>query len=562
MIAFALLIAGAVGAEPGSEPVLLDFTATWCGPCQQMSGTVARLQRMGYPIRKVDVDREPELARRYGVSSIPAFVLVAGGKEQGRLTGVQSEGQLKRLLQRIPALQAAARRRNQPAVRTAQADAPSEDSGQRKPGLRLPFFGEFGPGARRSRDSHTATEMVAAPATSRTPDVIRAKLNEPAEAAAGSGQPDDVLGSIVRLRIRDSEGASFGSGTVISSVPGRTVILTCGHVFRNYDQRSMIEVDVFLEDRHERFVGKLIRHDPKADVGLVSIATSHPLPASPVASHPVRKGDTVVSGGCSRGEAPTRQSIQVTALNRYRGPDNIECTGMPVQGRSGGGLFDSRGQVVGVCIAADPKQERGLYAGLAAVHGLLDEARLTHLYRPDAAAEGAANVAASESPAADFAPAGDRAAEVEGGLGGLSAGAAAAAAGALKDNAEAEVICIIRPLNNPQATSRVVIINRASGQFMRYLQGELEDQPKPTSIRVPHGEPMPAALDSEEQGTAAPVPHSRTRADRPQPQATQRYRRSAASRQAPVGSATADTKSSLDRGNKATAPRQAAWQMQ
>jgi hypothetical protein len=198
----------------------------------------------------------------------------------------------------------------------------------------------------------------------------------------------------------------------------------------------------------------------------------------------------VSSVGCSGGESPTTEPQVVTDLNKYRGPDNVECTGLPVQGRSGGGLFSRGGEVVGVCFAADPKDERGLYAGLAPIHRLLDTCELTSLYKSNSPGEGrehAAVAAASNNPSEalreasrrkEFADSADqRRDEVE-----------AAAADENADLAdameEAEVVCIIRPLKRPQDASRVVIINRASSKFVRYLQGEVRNQPQQTMARL------------------------------------------------------------------------------
>ncbi|HID22847.1 MAG TPA: thioredoxin, partial [Planctomycetaceae bacterium] len=83
-----------------SENVLLDFTASWCGPCQQMAPIVARLQRQGLPVRTVDVDEHPELARRFGIQNIPAFVLVINGRETTRRIGLTSETTLRALASR------------------------------------------------------------------------------------------------------------------------------------------------------------------------------------------------------------------------------------------------------------------------------------------------------------------------------------------------------------------------------------------------------------------------------------------------------------------------------
>lgn len=72
---------------------LVDFWATWCGPCRMVGPVIEKLgeQYEGKAvIAKVDVDAEPDLARRFGIMSIPTVVFLKNGKEFQRLVGVQS----------------------------------------------------------------------------------------------------------------------------------------------------------------------------------------------------------------------------------------------------------------------------------------------------------------------------------------------------------------------------------------------------------------------------------------------------------------------------------------
>ncbi|MBR9802544.1 thioredoxin family protein, partial [bacterium] len=80
------------------DAVLYDFTASWCGPCQQMNPIVHKLAREGFPVQQVDIDKNPELAKKYSVTSIPAFVMVVNGKETSRFVGRTTEGHLRQML--------------------------------------------------------------------------------------------------------------------------------------------------------------------------------------------------------------------------------------------------------------------------------------------------------------------------------------------------------------------------------------------------------------------------------------------------------------------------------
>ncbi|CPR12907.1 thioredoxin [Mycobacterium bohemicum DSM 44277] len=77
-------------AEKSSIPVLVDFWATWCGPCRMVSPALEQLagERSGeLKLVKVDVDRAPSLSQRYAVRAVPTLLLLREGKPLGRQSG-------------------------------------------------------------------------------------------------------------------------------------------------------------------------------------------------------------------------------------------------------------------------------------------------------------------------------------------------------------------------------------------------------------------------------------------------------------------------------------------
>ena len=167
------------------------------------------------------------------------------------------------------------------------------------------------------------------------------------------------------VRIRTPGG--IGSGVILSSVPGRTVIATAAHVVRGAAQ---ITVDVFRDSGVEQYSATVATANDTTDLALLLVVGNKlPLPDAIGSEAQPVGGDVVFGVGCSGGRGVSVMRCVVQNVTN----GDIFASGAPAQGRSGGGLFNQRFGLVGICSAASKDRNDGWYINAQKLRPMMEK---------------------------------------------------------------------------------------------------------------------------------------------------------------------------------------------
>jgi thiol-disulfide isomerase/thioredoxin len=396
------LFAALACQQAAGETVLLEFTTQHCGPCRRMRPVVQQLAAEGYAVREVDATSEPQAANQYRVTGFPTFIVVVDGREFARLEGSTDHRTLVEMIHRATAI--AAQQQSPPAAARNDAGVTFVNDSAVAANPFAPV-----PGRVTQLGSEPAANFAAASTGAPNPFAM-ASTKSFAASPGPTGDAARLIASTVRLSISDAQGQSTGTGTIIDSRMGKALILTCGHLFRESKGQGVVDVTLFRNgpqgaEPAGSAQAQVIDFDLDRDLALVVFEVASDVAVTPLAPRgiPLTVEAPVTSVGCGHGANPTPWESRITAVNRYQGHPNVEAARAPEEGRSGGGLFNAAGQLIGVCFAADPQGNEGLYASLDSIYQKLDALNLTAtLQTPPRAATPAAGLA---PPASQFAAA-------------------------------------------------------------------------------------------------------------------------------------------------------------
>ncbi len=85
----------------GEGLILVDFNASWCGPCQMLHPILERIAEDGYKLFSVDIDQQPVLAAEYGIMSVPTMLIFRDGKKLEQMVGLQPESRIRATLEEL-----------------------------------------------------------------------------------------------------------------------------------------------------------------------------------------------------------------------------------------------------------------------------------------------------------------------------------------------------------------------------------------------------------------------------------------------------------------------------
>lgn len=521
-----------------AESVLVEFTTQNCGPCRRMQPVVRQLAAEGYAVREVDASSQPHVADQYRVTQFPTFLVLVDGREYARLVGGTGHPQLVEMIHRATVIaaqnaSAATTGNDRGAVALVNSAATPAGNGgfaQPEPGRVVQLQDPQRPatGAAPPANPFANAQAFGPPpvqTVASQPTAAPAMNGAPTAGALGAGA-GKLVDSTVRLSVTDAEGKSTGTGTIIDARGGKALVLTCGHLFRESEGRGPIEISLFRAGPQGakprgQVEAQLIDYDLDRDLALVCFQADPSVAVSPVAPRGTQLSveSPVTSVGCGHGSDPTPWQSRITAVNRYQGHPNVEAAGAPEEGRSGGGLFNASGQLIGVCFAADPQGNEGLYASLDSIYAKLDALNLTATLQtppsnsPQQAAESPTTQLAAAATASPFEVRGQSAIDAasnpasgdQNPFSNASTSTAPAAASAPVDlaalpseeraalqeigrrSAGGEVIVIIRP-QGEAGPSEVIKLNTASPAFVETLEAVARDPgSNPASARAAVG---------------------------------------------------------------------------
>jgi hypothetical protein len=348
LLMLGLVLTGSVKAsgEPLGDCVGIFFYKNGSRECESSWPIVQDAIRAGWAIRVSNIDQEPDLAKRMQIRSYPTLLLLRNGREVDRVLGVSS---LRDIEHRMTA---ASSPDSLSATRTVSSEPEYKVRGQSQ-GVSIPMASQV------ALASHQQSQ------------------------SSDNRPPSDPAGATVRIRVDEPSHEAIGTGTIIDTYNGEALVLTCGHLFRDTRGTTPIIVETFIGGQARAYQAWLIDYRAdETDIGLISFRPEMAVPVARLMDHRemLREGDPVFSWGCDNGALPSKRDSRISKLNRYLGPANVEVAGKPVQGRSGGGLFNSRGELIGVCYAADDELDEGLYNAPEVVYAQLLKLGLRRLF--------------------------------------------------------------------------------------------------------------------------------------------------------------------------------------